>query len=233
MLTLRRSEERGHADHGWLDARHTFSFADYHDPAHHHFRDLRVINEDRVAPGRGFDPHDHRDMEIVTFVLSGSLRHEDSLGNGSVLRYGDVQRMSAGTGVRHSERNPSDSEPLHLLQIWIYPDTKDLAPEWEERAFPPEDRAGRMQRLVSPDGGDGSLRIHADVSLSAVILREGESIDHPIAPGRHAWIQVASGTVGIGDVALRQGDGAAVSREESLRITGLDKSSEVLVFDLA
>ncbi len=231
MITIRRSGERGRADHGWLDARHTFSFADYHDPRHMGFRALRVINEDRVAPGEGFDPHDHADMEIVTYILDGALRHEDSMGNGSVIRRGDLQRMTAGTGVRHSERNPSDREPVHLLQIWIRPECRGLEPGWEERRFPEEDREGRLRVLVSRDGREGSLRIHQDVSLLGTVLPAAAEVVHPLAPGRHAWVQVARGSVEVNGATLRQGDGAALGEEPAVALRGVERA-EVLLFDL-
>lgn len=232
MINLRRSADRGREDHGWLDARHTFSFAGYRDPRHMGFRSLRVINEDRVAPGGGFAPHGHEDMEIVTFILDGALRHGDSMGNGSVLRRGDVQRMTAGTGVRHSEVNASDREPVHLLQIWILPAERGLEPSWEERRFPEEEREGRLRVLVSPDGRDGSLRIHQDASLLAAVLPAGKEVVHPLRAGRHAWVQVARGTVLLGGAPLGTGDGAAISGEEEVRLRG-EERAEVLLFDLA
>ncbi len=232
MIAIRRSEERGRFDHGWLDTRHTFSFADYHDPRFMGFRDLRVVNEDRVRPGEGFGTHGHRDMEIVSYVLEGALAHRDSLGNGSTIRPGEVQRMSAGTGIRHSEFNASRDEPVHFLQIWFLPARTGLAPGYEQRAFPEAERRGRLRLLVSPDGADGSLTIHQDVSVLGALLAPGEEVRRELAPGRHAWVQVARGAVELNGSALRQGDGAAVSDERSLAIRGLD-AAEVLVFDLA
>jgi redox-sensitive bicupin YhaK (pirin superfamily) len=230
MLRLRRSDERGHARHGWLDSRHTFSFADYHDPRHMGFRDLRVINEDRVEPGRGFAPHAHRDMEIVSYVLAGALAHEDDLGNGSVIRPGDVQRMSAGTGITHSEQNPSASEPVHFLQIWILPEREGLPPSYEQTHFPAEERRGRLRLVASRDGREGSIRIHQDVELFAALLGAGDALEHALRPGRHAWLQLARGRCTLNGVALEAGDGVAVSEETSLRIAGGD--AELLLFDL-
>ncbi len=234
MITIRRAEERGHADHGWLDTRHTFSFADYHDPAHMGFGDLRVINEDRVQPGTGFGTHGHRDMEIVSYVLRGELEHRDSMGNGSVVRPGEVQRMSAGTGVRHSERNPSPCEPLHFLQIWILPSEHGLAPGYEQKAFPAEERRGKLRLVASPDGGrDGSVTLHQDARLSIALLAEGERVRHEIAGGRRAWVQVARGELALNGARLRAGDGAAVEDEVALEIEGTSTpAAEVLVFDL-
>jgi redox-sensitive bicupin YhaK (pirin superfamily) len=231
MITLRRAADRGHADHGWLDTRHTFSFADYHDPRWMGFRHLRVINEDRVQPGRGFPTHGHRDMEIVSYVLSGALEHRDSLGSGSVIRPGEVQRMSAGTGVRHSEYNPSETEPVHFLQIWILPAVAGLAPEYEQRTYPAPERRGRLRLIGSSDGRDGSVTIHQDVALHAALLEPGEAVAHRLGPGRHAWLQVARGAVTLGGQSLEQGDGAAVSGETAVRITAREPA-EVLLFDL-
>ena len=231
MLRIRRSADRGRADHGWLDTRHTFSFADYHDPAHMGFRDLRVINEDRVQPGQGFGTHAHRDMEIVSYVLEGALAHRDSMGNGSVIRPGDVQRMSAGSGVRHSEFNPSPTESLHFLQIWILPDKLGLEPEYEQKAFPAEERRGKFRPIASPDGREGSLAIHQDVGLFGALLARGESAAHTLAPKRHAWLQVARGRVRAGAEELLAGDGAAFSDETGVRVTAVE-DAEVLLFDL-
>jgi redox-sensitive bicupin YhaK (pirin superfamily) len=230
MITVRPSEARGHAERGWLDSRHTFSFADYHDPAHMGFRSLRVINEDRVQPGRGFPPHSHRDMEIVTYVLSGSLEHKDSLGNGSVIRHGEVQRMTAGTGVTHSEYNPSPAEPVHFLQIWILPERSGLPASYEQRAL--DAGSGRLRLVASPDGRDGSLVVHQDAALLAARLGAGERVEHPLRAERHAWVQVAAGAVDVNGTALRQGDGAAISDESQLVLRATEPS-EVLLFDLA
>ena len=240
MIRRRPAHERGHADHGWLDTWHTFSFADYHDPAHMGFRALRVINDDIVRAGQGFGTHGHRDMEIVTYVVSGELEHRDSLGTGSVLRPGDVQRMTAGCGVRHSEFNHSASTDLRLLQIWILPEREGLEPGYEEKHFPPEGKRGRLQLLVAPDGRDGALRIHQDARLHAGLLAPGERVVHELAPGRHAWVQVVRGAIAVGGVDLGPGDGAAVSDVARLEFVGTgagggggQDESEYLVFDLA
>jgi hypothetical protein len=232
MITVRKAQERGHARHGWLDSFHTFSFADYHDPEHMGFRALRVINEDRVQPRRGFDTHSHRDMEIVTYVLEGALEHKDSLGTGSVIRPGDVQRMSAGTGVSHSEFNHSATELVHLLQIWLLPEREGLAPSYEQKHFPNEERNGVLRLVASRGARDGSLRIHQDVDLYATVLREGESLSHTLRPGRHTWLQVARGRCELNGVPLELGDGAAVSDETSLRLAQA-RDAELLLFDLA
>ena len=232
MITVRKAQERGHARHGWLDSFHTFSFAGYHDPEHMGFRALRVINVDRVQPRRGFDTHSHRDMEIVTYVLAGALRHEDSLGTGSVIRPGDVQRMSAGTGVSHSEFNHSATELVHLLQIWLQPEREGLPPSYEQKHFRPEERRGVPRLVASRDARDGSIRIHQDVDLYASLLGEGESVAHRLRPGRHAWVQVARGRCTLNGASLEAGDGAAVSGETSLRLADA-VDAEVLLFDLA
>jgi redox-sensitive bicupin YhaK (pirin superfamily) len=232
MLTVRKSGERGHADHGWLDSRHTFSFADYHDPAHMGFRALRVINEDRVAPGQGFGRHSHRDMEIVSYVLEGGLEHKDSMGTGAVIRPGDVQRMSAGAGVTHSEYNASRKEPVHFLQIWIVPEVRGIAPSYEQKTFSQADKAGRLRLVASPDGADGSVSLHADARLYAGVFEAGQSAEHALAPGRHAWVHVVRGTARVNGTELSAGDAAALSEERTVRIEGID-AAEVLVFDLA
>jgi len=232
MIAIRRAEDRGHFDHGWLDTNHTFSFGDYHDRAHMAFRSLRVLNEDRVAPGRGFGEHGHRDMEIITYVLEGALEHRDGLGNGSSIRPGELQRMSAGTGIMHAEANPSATEPVHLLQIWIVPDRRGLPPGYEQRVFDMEEARGRFRLVASPDGRDGSLTVHQDVRLSLATLDAGESVRHELAPGRHAWVQVTRGGVELNGEALTAGDGAAVSDETSLTIAA-SRPAEVLLFDLA
>ncbi len=232
MIQIRKSNERGHANHGWLDSHHTFSFADYDDPDHMGFRALRVINEDRVQPGQGFGTHGHRDMEILSYVLEGGLAHKDSTGGGGIIRPGEVQRMSAGSGVLHSEFNASRSEPVHFLQVWVVPDRRGIAPGYEQKNFPPEQRQGRLRLIASPDAADGSLTIHQDARVYTTLLAKGESVTHPLAPGRHAWVQVARGRVRLGDVVLSAGDGAAISDERSLTLTG-EEASEVLVFDLA
>lgn len=232
MITVRPSDERGHADHGWLNTYHTFSFADYHDPAHMGFRDLRVINEDRVQPGGGFPPHSHRDMEIVTYVLEGVLEHKDSLGTGSVIRPGEVQRMSAGTGITHSEYNQSRSQMLHFLQIWILPAQRGLAPGYEQRTFPTAERQGRLRLVASPDGHDGSLTVHQEVSLFAGLLAAGDEVTHHLGAGRYAWLQIAAGAVTLNGARLDAGDGTAISDERTLRLAG-ETPAEILLFDLA
>ena len=232
MVTIRKSEDRGHFDLGWLDTYHTFSFDQYYDPAHMHFRSLRVINEDRVQAANGFPTHSHRDMEIITYILSGALEHRDSMGNGSVIRPGDVQRMSAGTGVAHSEFNPSESESVHLLQIWILPESQNLPPGYEEKHFEDEERRGRLRLIASNDARDGSVKIHQDAQLYATILEAGQTVVHALADGRYAWLQVARGTIRLNDVELKQGDGAAVRNESELTITAHDQA-EFLLFDLA
>ena len=232
MIRLRRSDERGYAEHGWLETRHTFSFASYHDRAHMGFRALRVINEDRIAPGQGFGAHPHRDMEILTFVLEGELRHKDSLGNGSIIRPGEVQRMTAGTGVTHSEFNASRAHPVHLLQIWILPAKPGLEPSYEQKAFPGSERRGRLRLVASPDASEGSVLLHQDVRLYAGLFERGERAQLPLARSRGAWVQVARGTLALNGEELRAGDGAALEGEPAVEIEGRERS-EVLVFDLA
>jgi redox-sensitive bicupin YhaK (pirin superfamily) len=231
MITIRPAGERGHAQHGWLDSHHTFSFADYHDPRHMGFRALRVINDDRVAPGQGFGTHPHRDMEIISYVLEGALEHRDSMGTGSVIRPGDVQRMSAGSGVTHSEFNSSASEPVHFLQIWIQPAARGVKPSYAQKNYAPAERQGRLRVVVSPDGRDGSLAMNSDTVVHAGLLDAGESAELALAPDRHAWVHVASGRVRVNGRELKEGDGAALSAEASLRLEGVD-GGEVLVFDL-
>ena len=232
MMQLRKSEERGHARHGWLDSRHTFSFADYYDPRFMGFRTLRVINEDRVEPGRGFGTHPHSDMEIVSYVIEGALEHKDSMGNGSVIRPGDVQRMSAGTGVTHSEFNPSSVERVHFLQIWILPERNGLPPSYEQRAFPPSGRRGSLRLVASRDGRDGSVTVHQDVDLYATLLSPGAAVELALRPNLHAWVQVVRGDVDVNGASLVAGDGAAVSDERSVRVRAGD-DAELLLFDLA
>jgi len=232
MITIRKSEERGHFDLGWLDTYHTFSFDQYYDPAHMHFRTLRVINEDRVAAGQGFPTHSHRDMEIITYILSGALEHRDSMGNGSVIRPGDVQRMSAGTGVAHSEYNPSESEGVHLLQIWIMPRERNLPPGYEQKAFTEDERRGRWRLVASPDGRDGSVTIQQDARLYATIADANSTIELSLDANRYGWAQVARGTVSMNGVELKQGDGAALRNESLIKLTAHD-DAEVLLFDLA
>jgi redox-sensitive bicupin YhaK (pirin superfamily) len=234
MITLRPAAERGHAQHGWLDSQHSFSFADYYDPAHMGFRGLRVINEDRVAPNAGFGQHAHRDMEILSYVLEGALKHGDSLGNGSVIRPGDVQRMSAGSGVRHSEHNASASEPVHFLQFWLLPARLGIAPGYEQKNFPEDARRGQLRLVASPDGRDGSVTIHSDANVYASLLAAGQEARLALAPGRHAWVQVARGELRVQGQVLRAGDGAAIDDERELHLEGQHtEAAEVLVFDLA
>ena len=232
MITIRKSEERGHFDLGWLDTYHTFSFDRYYDPAHMAFRSLRVINEDRVQSGHGFPTHSHRDMEIITYILEGALEHKDSMGNGSAIRPGDVQRMSAGTGVAHSEKNGSPSEPVHLLQIWIVPEREGLPPSYEQIHFGPEALQGELRLIGSTDGSGGSVTIHQDVRLYATKLEAGKSVTHQLAPGRHAWAQVARGGLKLNDKNLKHGDAASVSNETRLTLMATEPA-EVLLFDLA
>ena len=232
MLKLRRSQERGHSDHGWLDTYHSFSFGDYHDAEHMGFRNLRVINEDVVQPARGFGTHGHRDMEIVTFVLEGELAHQDDMGNGSIIRPGDVQRMSAGRGVLHSEKNPSSSDPVHLLQVWILPDQAGGNPEYEQKSFALEARRDRLALLVSPDGRDGSVTIHANAFVFASELSANSSIAHELEPGRHAWLHVTRGELVVGGEKFAPGDGAAVSNEKRLELRAGASGAAFLLFDL-
>jgi len=232
MITIRRSDQRGHFDHGWLNTYHTFSFDQYYDPRYMGFRNLRVINEDSVAAGRGFPKHGHRDMEIITYILEGALKHEDSMGNGSVIRPGDVQRMSAGTGVRHSEQNASDRERVHLLQIWILPHTVGLEPSYEQKAFTEDERRGRLRLIASEDGREGTVQVHQDVSLFASVLAAGEQVEHAMDQQRYAWIQVARGAINVNGERADQGDGVIVVGESNLRISAAE-DAELLLFDLA
>ena len=232
MITKRPSAARGQADLGWLKTRYSFSFADYFDPSHMGFRRLRVLNDDVIAPGAGFGTHGHRDMEIVTYILSGALRHEDSQGNGAVLRAGDVQYMSAGRGILHSEFNASDSEPVHLFQVWVLPRESGLDPAYEDRSFSVEERRGALQLLVSGDGRDGSLRMNQDADFYATCLASGDALEHALRAGRGAWVQVASGSVELNGVSLEAGDGASVESESSLSLRAL-ADSELLLIDLA
>jgi redox-sensitive bicupin YhaK (pirin superfamily) len=231
MITLRPATERGHADHGWLNSYHSFSFADYYDPRHMGFRNLRVINEDRVAPGRGFGTHSHRDMEIISYVLEGALTHRDSMGTGSVIRPGEVQRMSAGTGVAHSEANASPDEVVHFLQVWLLPSRTGLPPGYEQKSFATAEKEGRLRLVASPDGRDGSVTIHTDASLHAGLFDVGQSAELPLASGRHAWVHVARGRARVNGRELSAGDGAALSDEPAVKLEGLERA-EVLVFDL-
>jgi redox-sensitive bicupin YhaK (pirin superfamily) len=232
MITVRPAAERGRTLWDWLDSRHTFSFGDYHDPRHMGFRALRVVNDDRVAPGGGFGTHAHRDMEIVTYVLDGALEHRDSLGTGSVIRPGDGQRMSAGTGIRHSEFNHSKTEPVRFLQIWILPERQGLAPGYEQRSFPVAEKRGRWRLIAARDGRQGAVTVHQDVDLYATRLEPGERVAHRLAPGRHAWLQVATGAVALGGRRLAEGDGAAASEEPALEVVA-HEPAELLLFDLA
>ena len=233
MPEIRRSADRGTGDHGWLLSRHTFSFADYYDPEHMGFGPLRVINEDRVAPGEGFGTHGHRDMEIISYVLEGALEHRDSIGTGSIIRPGDVQIMSAGTGIRHSEFNPSKTEPVHFLQIWIEPDRDGIAPRYDQKTFPESEKQGRLRLVGSADGRDGSIIIHQDVGLFAGILDAGQQVRHDLRTARRAWLQVARGSVEANGQRLDAGDGAAFEDEPALSVRGLAEAAEILLFDLS
>lgn len=233
MMVLRPGAERGHVRQGWLESYHSFSFASYHNPAHMGFHALRVINEDHVQPGQGFAPHSHRDMEIITYVLAGALEHKDSLGNGSVMRHGDVQRMSAGTGITHSEYNHSKTEPVHLLQIWILPRQNGIQPGYEQRTFNTADRRGRLCLIAAHDAREGAVMLHQDADVFASVLVAREHVIHALKPRRHAWLQVAGGSVELNGVKLEAGDGAALSDEAAVDITGLAPESEFLLFDLA
>jgi quercetin 2,3-dioxygenase len=232
MITVRRAHERGSTQTAWLDSRHTFSFNQYYDPRYTGFRDLVVINEDHVAPGKGFGTHGHRNMEIISYVVEGGLAHRDSTGISSVIRPGDVQRMSAGTGVRHSEFNPSDTEPTHFLQIWIQPEQDGLPPSYEQRPFPQADRRGTLRLVASRDGQDGSVTVHQDVRLYVGTLATGEALVHHLGDDRHAWVQVIRGAVRLNGTSLTAGDGAAISKETVLQIHATE-AAELLLFDLA
>ncbi|MGL5805523.1 MAG: pirin family protein [Xenococcaceae cyanobacterium] len=240
MLTIRPAGDRGHAYHGWLDSYHTFSFANYYDPKHMGFRDLRVINEDRVAPGMGFGRHSHRDMEIITFVLEGAVEHKDSIGNIGTIKPGEVQRMSAGTGIQHSEYNPSDRDFTHLLQIWILPDRQGIEPSYEQVAFPLKERLGKLRLIASPDGRDGAVTIHQNVELYTAVLEPGNEVSYVLKPDRHAWLQVTKGEVTVNSHNLKAGDGVAICRRQCYAIA-LEKEltaianteAEILLFDLA
>ena len=231
MINVRRSGERGVGRHGWLTTKHTFSFANYYDPRQMGFRSLRVINEDEVAPGRGFGAHQHDNMEIISIVMEGALAHRDSTGGEGVLRRGEVQRMSAGTGVVHSEFNGSDAEPVHFFQVWIMPEERGITPGYEQKLFPEEERRGRLRLLVAPGAEDGALNIHQDARLYSAILGDGERVEHALAPGRGAWLQVARGSVELNGTRLDTGDGAAIEDEQALAITA-NGDAEILLFDL-
>lgn len=232
MIQIRKAHERGHAQYGWLDTYHTFSFSSYHDPQHVRFRTLRVMNEDVVAPGQGFGTHPHEDMEIVTYVLSGALEHRDSMGNGEVLRPGEFQRMSAGTGITHSEFNPSETEPVHLYQIWLFPERKGLVPSYEQKRFAVEERTNRLRLVASRDAADNSLLIHQDARIYLAQLDAEIEISHPLTAGRYAWLQVLRGTIALHGIEMAAGDGAAISDELHLQIRATT-NAEVMLFDLA
>lgn len=232
MIQIRKAAERGHANHGWLDTWHTFSFSSYRDPRYTHFRALRVINEDVVQPGQGFGTHPHIDMEIVTYVLSGALEHKDSMGNGEVLRPGELQRMSAGTGITHSEFNPSDTEPVHLYQIWLFPKAKGITPSYEQKRFPVESRCNALRLVASPDAAEGSLAIHQDARIFLAELDAGRQVHHSLASGRHAWLQVLRGEVSVNGQSFETSDGAGISEVSELTIQA-SRHAEVMLFDLA
>jgi redox-sensitive bicupin YhaK (pirin superfamily) len=233
MIDIRPAAERGRADFGWLDSRHTFSFGDFYDPGHMGFGPLRVINEDRVRPGAGFDTHGHRDMEIISYVLEGALEHKDSIGTGSVIRPGEVQIMSAGTGIRHSEFNHSKTAPVHFLQIWVLPDRRGLPPRYDQKAFPESERRGRLRLVGSPDGRSGSILIHQDVEIYDALLASGERVTHDLGPSRKAWVQVTRGAVEVNGKPAGAGDGVAITDEPVVTVTARADGSEILVFDLA
>lgn len=232
MITIRKAEDRGHADHGWLDTNHTFSFASYRDPQHMGFRSLRVMNEDRVAPGKGFGTHAHDNMEIISYVLSGALEHKDSMGNGEVLRPGEFQRISAGSGITHSEFNPSSEEPVHFYQIWLVPNVRDIAPSYQQREFGEGEKLDRLRLVASPDGEDGSLSIHTDANVYLSNLAAGAEVGFDLQPGRHGWLQVLSGSVAVSGNQLSTSDGAAITNEDSVSIVA-SEDAEIMLFDLA
>ena len=233
MITIRPTQERGRANFGWLDSKHTFSFGNYYDPNHMGFSDLRVINEDKIQPGRGFGTHSHRDMEIISYVLEGELEHKDSIGNGSIIRPGDVQRMSAGTGIAHSEFNGSNSDLVHLLQIWIMPNTAGIEPSYEQKNFPLAERQGQLKLVASADGRGGSVTIHQDASLYVAVLNKGDRVTHNTDQSRSLWLQVAKGSVEVAGQALGAGDGAAITQETALELSATTDNTEILLFDLA
>jgi redox-sensitive bicupin YhaK (pirin superfamily) len=232
MIQVRPANERGTANFGWLDSRHTFSFGDYYDPSNMGFGPLRVINEDRVRGGAGFATHGHRDMEIISYVLDGALEHKDSIGTGSVIRPGDVQRMSAGTGIRHSEFNHSKQDPVHFLQIWLLPERTGITPGYEQKTFASADKRSKLRLVASPDGRDGSVTVHQDAELYASLLDGGDRVTHTLRPARRAWVQIARGEVEVNGETLRAGDGAAISDEREVSITARAANSEILLFDL-
>jgi len=231
MINIRRSDERGKANYGWLDTNYTFSFSDYYDPRFMGFRNLRVINEDFIEPAQGFPEHGHRDMEIITYMISGELSHRDSMGNGETIRPNEVQRMTAGTGILHSEYS-SLTDKTHLLQIWILPEKKNLTPSYEQRLFEPQDKQGKLRLIASPGGDDGSVAINQDVSLYSSVLAKDEKVSYKLGKGRHAWVQIVSGTLDMNGETLHKGDGAAISEEDALKIEALDDKTEFLLFDL-
>lgn len=232
MIRVRKAEERGHADHGWLDTYHTFSFAGYQDPEYTRFHALRVMNEDVVQPGQGFGTHPHRDMEIVTYVLEGALEHKDSMGNGEVLRAGEFQRMSAGSGITHSEFNPSETEPVHLYQIWLFPELKGIEPSYEQKRFPDNEQHNQLRLVASPGAEQGALSIHQNAQIYLSQIEQGKSVSHSIAFGRHAWLQVLRGSVLLNEVPLNTSDGAGISDVQELKIQATD-NAEIMLFDLA
>ncbi|MEA5463256.1 pirin family protein [Leptothoe sp. PORK10 BA2] len=233
MITIRSASARGHANFGWLDSRHTFSFGNYYDPAHMGFGNLRVINEDNVAPGQGFPTHSHRDMEIISYVIDGALEHKDSIGNGSIIRPGDVQRMSAGSGISHSEYNAAQDSPVHFLQIWVLPEKQGIEPGYEQIYISPEEKQGKLRLVGSQDGRDGSVTIHQNINLYATQLTLGDQIDHKLEAHRLAWLQVVQGSLTLNGQALGQGDGAAIADGENLSIQGTSGNAEFLLFDMA
>jgi len=235
MIQVRRADARGHANHGWLDTHYSFSFADYYDPRFMGFRSLRVMNEDRIKQGYGFPAHPHRDMEIITYVLEGSLEHKDSMGTGSVIRAGEVQKMSAGSGVRHSEFNPSKSEPVHLYQIWLVPEKEGIVPMYEQKAISSEEKQGRLRLVASPQGGEenGAVKLYQDAEIYASELTAGETVERPLEKGRYAWLQVIRGAITLNGEQLKAGDGAAIAGEPRIEIAGKGDKNEILLFDLA
>ncbi len=233
MITIRPAQERGNANFGWLDSKHTFSFGSYYDPNHMGFANLRVINEDKVQPGKGFGTHSHRDMEIISYVLEGELEHKDSIGNGSTIRPGDVQRMSAGTGIAHSEFNGSTKDLVHFLQIWITPEREGIEPSYEQKNFPLAEKQGKLKLVASPDGKDNTVTIHQDANLYVAVLNQGDRVSHNTDKSRSLWLQVAKGAVEVNGRALNTGDGAAVTQETALEVVATADHTEILLFDLA
>ena len=233
MITVRQSQARGNANFGWLDSKHTFSFGRYYDTNHMGFGSLRVINEDEVQPGKGFGTHSHQDMEIISYVLDGELEHKDSIGNGSVIRPGDVQRMSAGTGIAHSEFNASDTKPVHFLQIWIIPEKAGIAPSYEQKHFSVDEKQGRLQLVASSDGRDDSVTIHQDANLYVAVLDVGDRVNHTIDSNRSLWLQIARGAVEVNGQTLNSGDGAAITQETEIEVVAMAENTEILLFDLA